>query len=109
MTTYVSAVPLTMVRLVDGGYHNVFKDEPIAGTSVDPDNLKRLVRKGYLVEKTNSEASDDDGSKPASVKEILAEVGDDKDKAAEALAAEQGRGDDARSSLVGKLQAVLDA
>lgn len=61
MTTYVSAVPLAMVRTIDGGYRNVYRDEEVAGAAVDPDNLERLVRKGFLVEK--DETSDDsDGS-----------------------------------------------
>lgn len=48
-TTYASAVPLTMVRLVDGGYRNVLQGDPISGDSVDPKDLERLVRKGFLV------------------------------------------------------------
>lgn len=50
MTTYVSAVPLAMVRTVEGSYRNVYQDEPIEGEAVEPENLKRLVRKGFLVE-----------------------------------------------------------
>lgn len=53
--TYVSAVPLTMVRLVDGGYRNVLEGDQIAGEAVDPDDLKRLVRKGFLVEKDDDQ------------------------------------------------------
>lgn len=39
---------------------------------------------------------------------ILAEVGDDPEKAAAELEAEQAKGDTARSTLVEKLQAVID-
>lgn len=48
--TYVSAVPLTMVRTVSGGYQNVLQGDPIPGEAVDPKDLKRLVRKGFLKE-----------------------------------------------------------
>lgn len=63
MTTYVSAVPLAVVRTIDGGYRNVYRDEEVAGAAVDPDNLERLVRKGFLVEKdeTNDGADGSDG------------------------------------------------
>lgn len=47
---YVSAVPLTMVRTVEGGYRNVLEGDPIAGEAVQPEDLKRLVRKGFLKE-----------------------------------------------------------
>lgn len=41
------------------------------------------------------------------VKEVLAKVGDDPDLAAVALAREQGKGDDARTSLVDALTALI--
>lgn len=110
-STYVSAVPLTMVRLVDGGYRNVLEGDPIEGEAVDPDDLKRLVRKKFLtkLEAAAKKAAEADESKPASVKDILADVGDDKGKAAAALEAENARGDDARPSLVSKLEAIVNA
>lgn len=48
--TYVSAVPLAMVRLAGGGYQSVLEGDPIAAEAVEPDDLKRMVRKGYLRE-----------------------------------------------------------
>lgn len=42
------------------------------------------------------------------VAKVLDAVGDDKDKAAAALAAEQARGDEARSTLVEKLRAIAE-
>ena len=99
-----------MVRTVDGGYRHVYQDEPIAGDAIDPENLKRLVKKGFLAEATATGDESDSGSaKPPTIKEIMADVGDDKAKAQEALDAEQARGDDARPSLVEKLQAVIAA
>lgn len=66
-TTYVSAVPLTMVRLAEGGYRNVLQGDPIVGQAVDAEDLKRLVRKGFLVEKADDEgASDGPPAKSAS-------------------------------------------
>lgn len=58
---YVSAVPLTMVRTVDGGYRNVLEGDPIAGEAVDTTDLERLVRKGFLVEFETDEAVDPSG------------------------------------------------
>lgn len=113
--TYVSAVPLTMVRLAEGGYSNVLQGDPIAGEAVDADDLKRLVRKGFLKEfdggsnKAAKKSAAGGDSKPTSVKDILAEVGDDKAKAQEYLDEENAKGEDARGSLVGKLQSVIDA
>lgn len=44
-----------------------------------------------------------------SIKDILADVGDDKDEARHVLELEQARGDDARSSLVEALEKIVDA
>jgi hypothetical protein len=46
--------------------------------------------------------------KEPTIEEILKEVGDDKAKAADALSAEQAKGDDARSTLVKKLEAIAN-
>lgn len=61
-TIYTSAVPLTMVRTVEGSYSNVLQDEQIPGEIVHPDDLKRLVRKGFLVE---VEATEEPSGPPA--------------------------------------------
>ncbi|WP_243061155.1 hypothetical protein [Nocardioides sp. SR21] len=65
---YASAVPLTMVRTVEGSYSNVLQDEQIPAEIVHPDDLKRLVRKGFLVEVEAQEADEPSGppSKSAS-------------------------------------------
>jgi hypothetical protein len=51
----------------------------------------------------------DEGPKAGSVEFIVAEVGDDVEKAKAALAAETGEGGKSRPGLVKKLQAVIDA
>ena len=106
---FTSAVPLTMVRTVEGSYSNVLQDEQIPGEIVHPDDLKRLVRKGFLVEvKAVKKAAKDDSTEPATdtVEAILAEVGDDKTKAAAALETEKAGKN--RSTLVPKLEAIIN-
>lgn len=70
------------------------------------DDAKRLLDEGYLTEQAGST---DDEDQPAKVSDILKEVGDDKAKAAEALEVEKARGDAARSTLIGKLEAIANA
>lgn len=50
----------------------------------------------------------DEGPKPGSIEAILAEVGDDADKATAALEAEVGEGGKNRAGLVKKLQGVIE-
>lgn len=82
---------------------------------VAPEDMERGDRLGAFVTDpeptgpTESDAAAASDSKPAKVNDILAEVGTDKEKAAAALETEKARGDDARSTLLEKLQAVLDA
>jgi len=80
-------------------------------SDVDPASLEHHLAKGMveLVDDPQPEPDSEPGPADGKVKDILTEVGDDKDKAAAALAAELAKGDDARSTLVEKLQAVLDA
>jgi hypothetical protein len=47
------------------------------------------------------------GRSEPTVDEVLAEVGDDKEKAAAALSAEQAKGEPARSTLVQRLEALI--
>lgn len=103
----IGAEALTVVRLQGGSRTNVHKGQPVPA-SADPDDVKRLLKEKYLAEVDDTDAAEPESKEPT-VKEILAEVGDDKEKAAAALEAEQAKGDKARSSLVEKLQAVVDA
>lgn len=108
---YTSAVPLTMVRTVDGGYRNVFQDEAISGDSVDSANLKRLVRKGFLVEEKSAGKpvkAAPTGPNPGTAEFVLAEVGDDKGKAQVALDEETAR-ETPRKTLVADLEKILAA
>lgn len=48
------------------------------------------------------------GEGERTIAEIVADVGNDRDKAAEALAEEQAKGASARKTLISKLEAVID-
>jgi hypothetical protein len=63
------------------------------------------LSKGFTLADTAQSLGASDGTVAA----IVTAVGDDKAKAAAALAAEQAKGDKARKSLVAELQAVIDA
>jgi hypothetical protein len=71
-------------------------------------DLENLTSFGAIAGVTVPDAAVDSDSKPAKVEDILAEVGDDKEKAQAALDSEQGQ-TKPRKSLVEKLQAVLAA
>lgn len=83
----------------------LYRNAPVPSGITD-DSRDHLLSRG-LIEK--AEQSADGESKPPKVADVLAEVGDDKDKAAEALEQEKARGDAARSTLVERLQAVVDS
>lgn len=57
---------------------------------------------------TSTSGSAQEPANPDTVAAIVKDVGDDKAKAQAALEAEQAKGDEARSSLVEKLQAIVD-
>lgn len=105
--SYVGVAPLTMARTSSGSYINIYAGDPVP-EGVDKDDLKRLVDELFLGEAPDQPQADsaDSGPKVATVDDILKDVGDDKAKAAEALKTEEARGDDARSTLVKKLQAI---
>ena len=95
-----------MVRTVEGSYSNVLQDEQIPGEIVHPDDLKRLIRKGFLVEvKEPKKKAEPTAPAPGTVEFILAEVGDDKAKAQKAL--DQEKAGQNRSTLVGPLEKIL--
>lgn len=107
--SYIGVAPLTMARTTAGGYVSVYAGNPVPG-GVTSEDLKRLLDEGFLGEQEAPVESDTSGdSKPAKVEDILAEVGDDKTKAAAALETEKGLGDKARSTLVSKLEAIVNA
>lgn len=108
--SYTVTVPLAIVRDDKGVSHHFYEGGVV---SFDSDHVNDLVKDGALVKgdaKSDSKGADAPAEdKPAKVADILAEVGDDKEKAAAALATENARGDAARSTLTEKLQSVIDA
>lgn len=80
-----------------------FYDGAIIPDGFNDKRCDELVKDGML-EKV--EASKADGPSPDSVEGILADVGEDKEKAQAALDAEQAK-EKPRSSLVGKLESIL--
>lgn len=96
---------------VDGKSVIVNKGEgvPDGVSAVDLDNLVSFGAIAGVTGLPETDAPADDDGKEPTVKEILADVGDDPEKAKAALAAEQeARGDKARKTLVDPLQAVID-
>lgn len=76
----------------------------------DADDLDTLSLVGAVVAVEVPEEVAPAASAPTSVKDILAEVGDDVDAAKAALAAEyEAKGDRARPSLVESLEAIINA
>lgn len=106
--SYQGAAALTMVRTATGGYVNVYKGDPVPD-GVDSKDLNRLVEEKFLVEVKAEPAPEPTPAKEPNVDEILADVGNDKTKAAAAIETEKARGDKARTTLLSKLQAVVDA
>ncbi len=110
MSSYVVTVPLAIVRDNDGVSHHFYEGGVVG---FDSDHVKQLVEDGALVKSDSADAAPAGDpapeDKPAKVNDIIAEVGDDKDKAAAALETEKARGDAARPTLLDKLQAVIDA
>lgn len=108
--THLGKAPLTVVRLADGSRANVHRGGVVPSTA-DPKDVARLVEEGYLAKATPEPAPEPDESagKPATIDEVMTEVGDDPEKARAALEVEQARGEAARSTLIGKLEAVIAA
>jgi hypothetical protein len=117
--SYAVTAPLVIARDTTGRQHHLYTGARLP-EDIDPDQLEQLIDSGMVAEveddekpakKGKSKSEKDDApapDKPAPVKDILAEVGDDKEKAAAALEAENAL-DKPRPSLVTKLQAVVDA
>ncbi|SDC45990.1 hypothetical protein [Nocardioides lianchengensis] len=77
-----------------------------------PEDVRAEIAPGTVPQTPGSPApgsgSDEKPATDASIELITAYVGDDKDRAAEFLTAEQGKGESARATLVKKLQSVAD-
>lgn len=74
-------------------------------TDVPDDKLQSWLDQGWL--EVDAEGKLLKAAKPPSIKDVLAEVGDDPEKAAAALEAEQAGS--ARPTLVEKLQGIADS
>ena len=101
---YIGKAPLTMARTTEGGYVYVYEGAPVPANT-DADDLKRLVDEGFLEEDKDAPAPAPAPEKSDKIDDILAEVGDDKEKAAAALEAEKAGKN--RSTLVTKLEAII--
>lgn len=110
----IGKAALTTVRLEGGRRANVPAGVPVPGNAEEGD-VERLLAEGFLevvdlYEEPDTEeepdAEDSGAGKAATIKEILAEVGDDPDKATAAMQAELGRGADARSTLIEALDKI---
>lgn len=130
----IGKAALTTVRLEGGRRANVPAGVPVPGNAEEGD-VERLLAEGFLevvdlYEEPDTEEGDDEepdglvwhlyrsdteeepdaedsgAGKAATIKEILAEVGDDPDKATAAMQAELGRGADARSTLIEALDKI---
>lgn len=106
-TIYESTQALTIVQDLTGKHVYVYRDQAVDAATCNPDDLKRLVAEGFLVKK--ADAAQDTGSASGNIKDIVAEVGDDVEKAKAALAAETGEGGESRPTLVKKLEAIIAA
>lgn len=110
----IGKAPLTLVRTTAGAVVYVYRGKP-APTNATKDELDRLVKGGFLhyVEvAVDEESAEFDVSTlgTASIDDTLAWVGTDKGRAEQALTAEQVKPTDKqRSSLVKKLESVIDA
>lgn len=109
--SYKVTAPLVIVRDEGGASHHFYEGGVVPASGFDKDHVKMLVDDGMLekVKEEKAPAASPDANKGPSVDDILKDVGDDKEKAAAALEQENARGDAARSTLVKKLQAVIDA
>lgn len=110
----IGKAALTTVRLEGGRRANVPAGVPVPGNAEEGD-VERLLAEGFLevvdlYEEPDTEeepdAEDSGAGKAATIKEILAEVGDDPDKATAAMQAELGRGAAARSTLIEALDKI---
>lgn len=101
------AAPLIQLRVTTGGYVHLYAGAPVPETA-DPAQLKQLLKEKQVVEvEVDDPADGSDSAKEATVDEVLADVGTDKDKAKAAIEAEKAGKN--RSTLLTKLQAVVDA
>lgn len=103
MSTYQVVAPLVILCGDDGVYRHLYQGA-VVDAAVAKDRLQQLAKDGMVVKQ-----QDDGDTKPAgdTVAEVLASVGEDREKAAAALAAENAK-PDPRPSLIKKLTAIAE-
>lgn len=106
MDIYVATQPLVIARDAKGSHVYVYRGQGVPAAALDEVDAARLVKAGFLVKRAEAKPTPSE-DKPVKVAEILKAVGEDRAKAAAALEAERALGDEARSSLVTKLEALL--
>lgn len=104
MASYVVTAPLAVIKQENSTFVHVYAGGPVPADS-DAAHVKQLLRE-KLIDKVSEPKAETPASGPT-VEEILAAVGDDKAKAAEAL--EQEKAGKNRSTLVSKLEAIVNA
>lgn len=104
---YTVTAPLVVVPDQSGSDRYLYKGAAVPA-DIDQEHIDRLAG-DKLIEKTkDSPAASTEAGKEPTVNEVLADVGDDPEKARAALEAEQAKGDKARSTLVEKLEAIAN-
>ena len=102
MGRYVVKAPYVTVK-VEGTVQGFYDGAPFEAEAGD---VEHLLRKGMVEELKEPKP---EPAREPSVKDILAEVGEDPEAATVALEAEQAKGDKARKSLVEGLEAIITA
>lgn len=109
---YVSTEAVTCARDPKGSFVYIYRGQGVPVGALDETDAKRLVKRGFLevrdIEDASAAGGESNPASPATIGDVLTEVGDDKVKAQEALDAEKASAKP-RTTLVDKLQAVIDA
>lgn len=100
--SYIVTAPLVVLKKKDGSYQHIYAGGPVSEDG-DAEHIKQLLAE-KMIEKVKAAPAAAPEPKDPTVEEVLAEVGEDQDKAAAALEVEKtGKN---RSSLVKKLEAI---
>jgi hypothetical protein len=101
---------LVVVRDDKGAFHHFYEGAVLPAAGLDDEHVAQLADEGMLKEVEVAPATEPEpettATKPTTVEDILAEVGDDKDKAAAALE-EELASSKPRKTLLESLEAIL--
>lgn len=113
MSTLIVTAPLVVLLTKDGSRVHLYDGAPVPDNA-DPDHVRDLKDGGMVGKASKAEPTGDpgtstagSGTKEPTVEEIKAAVGEDKEKAAEALKTEQAGKN--RSTLVKHLEGIVNA